>query len=77
MAIEPGEWGYAADFDEAVQMINGSRYGNAASLFTNSGKHAREFKYRVRADASPRYPRIGWDRPKASDHCPVVMDLRF
>ena len=22
-----------------------------------------------------RYPRIGWDRPKASDHCPVVMDL--
>ncbi|MCF3640528.1 endonuclease/exonuclease/phosphatase family protein [Rhizobium sp. TRM95111] len=22
-----------------------------------------------------RYPRIGWDRPKASDHCPVVMSL--
>lgn len=22
-----------------------------------------------------RYPRIGWDRPKASDHCPVVMEL--
>ncbi|MEM9105682.1 MAG: endonuclease/exonuclease/phosphatase family protein [Pseudomonadota bacterium] len=22
-----------------------------------------------------RYPRTGWDRPKASDHCPVVMDL--
>ncbi|MCJ8518343.1 putative extracellular nuclease [Pseudorhizobium tarimense] len=22
-----------------------------------------------------RYPRIGWDRPKASDHCPVVVDL--
>jgi predicted extracellular nuclease len=22
-----------------------------------------------------RYPRTGWDRPKASDHCPVVMEL--
>ncbi|MCO5065443.1 MAG: endonuclease/exonuclease/phosphatase family protein [Rhizobiaceae bacterium] len=22
-----------------------------------------------------RYPRIGWDRPKASDHCPVVVTL--
>jgi hypothetical protein len=22
-----------------------------------------------------RYPRVGWDRPKASDHCPVVVEL--
>ncbi len=22
-----------------------------------------------------RFPRTGWDRPKASDHCPVVMEL--
>ncbi len=40
---------HAPDFDSAVEMINGSRYGNAASLFTSSGKAAREFKYRVRA----------------------------
>lgn len=24
-----------------------------------------------------RYPRIGWDRPKASDHCPVVLSLHL
>jgi len=26
-------------------------------------------------DTEKRYPRIGWDRPKASDHCPVVCDI--
>ena len=25
-------------------MLNASEYGNAASIFTTSGKHAREFK---------------------------------
>ncbi len=24
-----------------------------------------------------RYPRTGWDRPKASDHCPVVVSLEL
>lgn len=24
-----------------------------------------------------RYPRIGWDRPKASDHCPLVVELEL
>ncbi len=40
---------HVPDFDSAVEAINLSRYGNAASLFTSSGKYAREFKYRVRA----------------------------
>ena len=38
----------AADFDEALSIIDAVPFGNAASLFTNSGKWAREFKYRVR-----------------------------
>jgi malonate-semialdehyde dehydrogenase (acetylating)/methylmalonate-semialdehyde dehydrogenase len=37
------------DFDEAVEVIHSSPYGNAASLFTTNGKWAREFKYRVQA----------------------------
>jgi len=24
-----------------------------------------------------RYPRIGWDRPKASDHCPMAVTLKM
>jgi predicted extracellular nuclease len=24
-----------------------------------------------------RFPRTGWDRPKASDHCPVVMEMEL
>ncbi len=39
----------ADSFDEAVEIINESKFGNAASLFTSSGRDAREFKYRVKA----------------------------
>ncbi|MCI0713645.1 MAG: CoA-acylating methylmalonate-semialdehyde dehydrogenase [Chloroflexi bacterium] len=39
----------ADDFEGAVDIINQSKYGNAASIFTSSGKDAREFKYRVNA----------------------------
>ena len=37
------------DFDEALEVIHDSPYGNAASLFTTNGGWAREFKYRVQA----------------------------
>jgi len=34
-------------FDDAVEIIHSNPYGNAASIFTSSGKWAREFQYRV------------------------------
>ncbi len=38
-----------ADLNDAIEWINRSPYGNAASLYTSSGKAAREFRYRARA----------------------------
>jgi len=37
----------AKDLDEAITMANTSEYGNAASIYTSSGKAAREFGARV------------------------------
>jgi malonate-semialdehyde dehydrogenase (acetylating)/methylmalonate-semialdehyde dehydrogenase len=37
----------AADLDEAISLIERSRYGHSAMLFTNSGPIAREFESRV------------------------------
>jgi malonate-semialdehyde dehydrogenase (acetylating)/methylmalonate-semialdehyde dehydrogenase len=34
-------------FNEAIKMIHNNPYGNAASIFTSSGKWARDFQYRV------------------------------
>jgi len=39
----------AKNFDEALKMIHENPYGNAASIFTQSGKWGREFKHRVLA----------------------------
>ncbi len=33
--------------------------------------------YRAIRHQGPRLPRIGWDRPKSSDHCPVVVELKL
>jgi malonate-semialdehyde dehydrogenase (acetylating)/methylmalonate-semialdehyde dehydrogenase len=35
------------DVNEALDVIKGSQYGNAASIFTRSGKTAREFVSKV------------------------------
>ena len=37
------------DLDSAIEVANRSAYGNGASIFTRSGKVAREFKHRVKA----------------------------
>jgi malonate-semialdehyde dehydrogenase (acetylating)/methylmalonate-semialdehyde dehydrogenase len=37
-----------SDLDEAIEMVNKSEYGNAASIFTNSGKSGRRFQYDVK-----------------------------
>ncbi len=35
--------------DEALSVVNGSRYGNATSIFSTSGKAVRQYKYQVQA----------------------------
>ncbi|HEY8286083.1 MAG TPA: CoA-acylating methylmalonate-semialdehyde dehydrogenase [Chloroflexota bacterium] len=35
------------DLDEALAVVNASRYGNATSIFTTSGKAVRQYKYEV------------------------------
>jgi acyl-CoA reductase-like NAD-dependent aldehyde dehydrogenase len=39
----------ADDLENAIETINCSPYGNGASIFTRSGKSAREFKHRAKA----------------------------
>ncbi len=36
---------HASDLDAAIQVLNRSAYGNAASIFTTSGASARKFRY--------------------------------
>lgn len=37
------------DLDAAIDLANSSAYGNGASIFTRSGRAAREFKHRVKS----------------------------
>ncbi len=59
------------DLDTAIELANKSAYGNGASIFTRSGKAAREFKHRVKAGmvginigvpaSMAWFPFNGWD----------------
>ena len=39
----------AKDLEQAIKILNDSKYGNAASIFTSSGNVAREFQHKVQA----------------------------
>jgi malonate-semialdehyde dehydrogenase (acetylating)/methylmalonate-semialdehyde dehydrogenase len=59
------------DLDAAIALANSSGFGNGASIFTRSGKAAREFKHRVKAGmvginigvpaSMAWFPFNGWD----------------
>jgi malonate-semialdehyde dehydrogenase (acetylating)/methylmalonate-semialdehyde dehydrogenase len=76
------------DLDGAIELINRSSYGNAASIFTSSGSHAREFRRRVEAGMigvnigvpAPMafFPFVGWKRSFLGDlHATGADGVRF
>jgi malonate-semialdehyde dehydrogenase (acetylating)/methylmalonate-semialdehyde dehydrogenase len=76
------------DLDEAIDILNRSSYGNAASIFTSSGKSAREFKRRAEAGmigvnvgiAAPMafFPFTGWKGSFFGDlHATGADSFRF
>jgi malonate-semialdehyde dehydrogenase (acetylating)/methylmalonate-semialdehyde dehydrogenase len=60
----------ASSLDEAIDVANGSRFGNAAAIFTRDGKAARRFRYRIEAGMvgvnigvpapAAYFPFVGW-----------------
>jgi malonate-semialdehyde dehydrogenase (acetylating) / methylmalonate-semialdehyde dehydrogenase len=78
----------ASDIDEALSLLNSSSYGNMASIFTTSGKNAREFKRRAQAGmlgvnigvAAPMafFPFTGWKNSFFGDlHATGQDSVRF
>jgi malonate-semialdehyde dehydrogenase (acetylating) / methylmalonate-semialdehyde dehydrogenase len=78
----------ASDIDEALTLLNASTYGNMASIFTGSGKYAREFKRRAQAGmlgvnigvAAPMafFPFTGWKNSFFGDlHATGQDGVRF
>jgi malonate-semialdehyde dehydrogenase (acetylating)/methylmalonate-semialdehyde dehydrogenase len=78
----------AADIDEALNVLNRSTFGNAASIFTTSGGNAREFKRRAQAGmlgvnigvSAPMafFPFCGWKNSFFGDlHATGADGVRF
>ena len=78
----------AGTLDEALEHLNASRYGNAASIFTRSGAAARTFKRRAEAGmlgvnvgvAAPMsfFPFCGWKESFFGDlHATGSDGVRF
>jgi malonate-semialdehyde dehydrogenase (acetylating) / methylmalonate-semialdehyde dehydrogenase len=78
----------ASDIGEAIGVMNASRYGNAASIFTTSGANAREFKRTAEAGmlgvnigvAAPMafFPFTGWKNSFFGDlHATGTDGIRF
>ena len=78
----------ASDIDEALNVLNASSYGNAASIFTTSGANARAFKRRAEAGmlgvnigvAAPMafFPFTGWKNSFFGDlHATGKDGIRF
>lgn len=59
-----------ADSDVAVQIL---RRGLPYRVPLDPRHPDRGIPYL--STTADRYPRVGWDRPKASDHCPVVVEF--
>jgi malonate-semialdehyde dehydrogenase (acetylating)/methylmalonate-semialdehyde dehydrogenase len=78
----------ADDVDDAIRVMNASPYGNAASIFTSSGRNAREFRRRAEAGmlginvgvAAPMafFPFTGWKGSFYGDlHATGADGVRF
>lgn len=65
----------AADIDEAIDILNQSRFGNAASLFTGSGSEARNFRHN--AEAGNLGVNVGTAAPMAFFHFGGAKDSFF
>jgi len=62
--------------DEDPAGLHPGLAGDERIIHRRAAHRGHGMPFRVpNTESVSRYPRTGWDRPKASDHCPVIMDL--